>query len=189
MISAISIVVTIAVLCVVYVLVKIGFGTYRKYRGVRVVTCPESLRSVAVKIKAGHAAAWSLIGKPKLELKDCSRWPERRNCGQQCISDIERAPEACLLRSILTEWYRAKKCALCGREFGKIGWLERRPALMNAEGKTFDWFEIAPERVYETLATHHPVCFDCHVAETFRRAYPYLVTDRPWRNDLPPRIH
>ena len=30
------------------------------------------------------------------------------------------------------------------------------------------------------LATHRAVCFDCSVAETFRREHPELVLDNPW---------
>jgi hypothetical protein len=31
----------------------------------------------------------------------------------------------------------------------------------------------------ETFATHQPVCWDCHIAQTFRREHAELVTDRP----------
>ena len=35
------------------------------------------------------------------------------------------------------------------------------------------------EKLQEVLATHWPVCWNCHVAETFRREHPELVAHRP----------
>jgi len=40
-------------------------------------------------------AAWSgLSGPPKLRLTDCMRWPERADCGQECIPDAVLAKPA-----------------------------------------------------------------------------------------------
>ena len=49
---------------------------YFKFRGVRVVTCPETAKSAAVEVDAQHAALKGVIGKLNLQLKSCSRWPE-----------------------------------------------------------------------------------------------------------------
>ena len=35
------------------------------------------------------------------------------------------------------------------------------------------------EQLPEIFATHQPVCWNCHIAESFRRLHPELVTDRP----------
>jgi len=45
----------------------------------------------------------------------------------------------------------------------------------------FGFVNLPPERLRATISNHPPVCWDCHIAETFRRTYPELVTDRPWR--------
>src|SRR6266576_3849706 len=42
-----------------------------------------------------------------------------------------------------------------------------------------EWNEIPLEHLQQTLSTHWPVCWNCHIAETFRRRHPELVTDRP----------
>ncbi len=58
---------------------------YFKFRGVRVVTCPETAKSAAVEVAAKHAALRRVIGKLNLQLKSCSRWPERQGCEQECL--------------------------------------------------------------------------------------------------------
>jgi len=43
-------------------------------------------------VDEGHAAATTALGDPELRLKGCSHWPEREQCGQECLSQIESAP-------------------------------------------------------------------------------------------------
>jgi len=65
--------------------------TYHIYREGRTVNCPETHAPVLVRFNALRAAWSSLSGAPKLRLADCSRWPERADCGQECIADAARA--------------------------------------------------------------------------------------------------
>ena len=95
-------------------LVVLG-SVFWKYSGDRVITCPENERPAGVKVDAGHASLSVLGGKADLRLKSCSRWPERQDCGQQCLRQIEASPEGCLVRHILTQWYEGKNCAVCGQ--------------------------------------------------------------------------
>jgi hypothetical protein len=55
--------------------------TYFAYRGKRLITCPESLTKEVVDVAARKAATWALVGEPVLRLDQCSRWPERHDCG------------------------------------------------------------------------------------------------------------
>src|SRR5579864_2993049 len=73
---------------------------YFNYRGTRLIRCPETRAPEAIKIKAGTAAAQSLWCDPELRLSKCSRWPERHDCGQECLSQVEADPENCLLWNI-----------------------------------------------------------------------------------------
>jgi hypothetical protein len=155
-------------------------GAYRRFQGTRVVACPETKAPAAVAVDAIHAALTAVLGPPRLRLKRCSRWPERRDCGQECLAQIEAAPQDCLVRTMLTRWYQDKSCVYCGKPLGEIHWLEHKPALMSAERKTVEWREVPPEALPQVLATHLPVCWSCHIAETFRRQFPELVVDRPW---------
>jgi hypothetical protein len=163
-------------------------GAWMKYRGTRVVVCPENREMVAVKVDAGHAAFSAPRGRPDLRLESCTRWPEKAGCGQECLGQIESAPEACLLRNILADWYQGKSCAFCGRSFHAIHWHDHEPGLVAPHGAIVAWDAFRPEEVLDVLATHKPVCWDCRVAESFRRAHPELVTDRPPRPGPPPSM-
>src|SRR6266508_5447295 len=114
---------------------------YGRFRGARVVTCPETGKSVAVEVKAAKAALSATFNEPELRLSSCSRWPERQDCGQECGSQIEAAPDGCLVRQRWSEWYRDSRCALCGREIGEIHWIDRKPGLLTPDSKTIDWSE------------------------------------------------
>ncbi len=157
----------------------IGARAYFKYRGTRVITCPENGLPAAVELDRAHVAASTSIGEPDLRLASCSRWPERQSCGQECLAQVEAAPAECLVRTMLVEWYQGSACALCGREIGEIHWVEHKPALLTPDRRTVEWDEVTPESLPRVLATHQRVCWNCHVANSFRERFPGLVTDRP----------
>jgi hypothetical protein len=71
--------------------------TYRTYREERTVNCPETHAPVSVRFNAFRAALTSLGGPPKLRLADCTRWPERAGCGQECIPEALLANPAALV--------------------------------------------------------------------------------------------
>lgn len=70
----------------------LGIEFYRRYHGSRAVICPENHRQVAVGLDAVHAAVTQLAGTPKLRLAECTRWPERADCGRECLPDALRVP-------------------------------------------------------------------------------------------------
>lgn len=149
-----------------------------KYRGQRVITCPENQRPAGVVVDARHAAATALGKVPELRLASCSRWPERAGCGQECLRQIEASPEGCLVHNILTKWYEGKVCAWCGQPFGEIDWAGRKPALLGADGVSVEWSEVPADKLPETLAAASPVCFACHTANKLVREHPELALDR-----------
>ena len=71
--------------------------TYRTYREGRTVNCPETHAPVSVRFNAFRAAWSSLAGPPALRLADCTRWPERAGCGQECIPEALLANPAALV--------------------------------------------------------------------------------------------
>jgi hypothetical protein len=88
-------------------------GVWIRFRGARVITCPENHCPAGVRVDAAHAAATGLSSAPELRLSSCSRWPEKAGCGQECLHEIEASPEECLVRNILVRWYAGKNCAFC----------------------------------------------------------------------------
>ena len=160
---------------------------YARYRGKRVVTCPETKQAAGVELDARHAAGSGFAARADLRLSDCSRWPERAGCGQECLSQIQASPADCLVRNILVRWYEGKDCRFCGRPIGSIVAGGAQPAVYTADQISVDWSEIPAERLQEVLSAAEPVCFACHMASRTVREHPELVTDRSSRTVRPGR--
>lgn len=64
-----------------------GREIHHHYSVPRAVTCPETHQQVGVTIDARHAAATGLVGTSDFRLSDCTRWPERARCGQECLPE------------------------------------------------------------------------------------------------------
>jgi hypothetical protein len=150
-----------------------------RYRGRMLFTCPETGKSACVKVGAGDAARSALLGRRKIHLSDCSRWPERQNCGQECLGQLGANPESCLVWTKVCDWYRGRACVYCHKTFDELHWHDHKPALIGPDRKTVQWNEVAAQKLPELFETHLPVCWSCHIAETFRRQYPERVVDRP----------
>ena len=155
-----------------------GVRAYFSYQGKRLIICPETDKAAAVDVDAGEAAVGAFLSEPTLRLKQCSRWPEREHCGQECLQQIEVDPQNCLLWNIVAHWYEGKSCAICRKPIGKLRHLDHAPGLLGPDHKTVEWRELRPEQLPEVFSTHRPVCWNCHVAELFRRVYPELVVER-----------
>jgi hypothetical protein len=168
----------IVALVVLYLIVPQIAGAFLRYRGKRVITCPETREPAGVEVDAAHAAFTAMGRFPDLRLKSCSRWPEREDCGQECLLQVELSPRDCLVRNMLLDWYAGKHCVSCGRRFNEIHLLDHKPALLSPGGKTVTWNDVSPEQVPSVLATHFPACWDCHITETFCREHPEMIVDR-----------
>lgn len=153
-------------------------SAWLKFRGQRVVQCPENMRPAGVVVDARHAAATALGKQPDLRLASCSRWPEHSACGQECLRQIEAAPADCLVRNILVHWYEGKQCASCGQPFGEIQWANAKPALLVSDKVAVEWDQVPAEQLQATLDSAKPICFACHMASRLVREHPELALDR-----------
>ena len=63
-----------------------------KYRGTKVVACPETWKPAIVEVDALHASLTSTVGRPDIRLQSCSRWPLKNQCGQECLANLDVAP-------------------------------------------------------------------------------------------------
>ena len=163
----------------IYFSIKYFVNSRQRFAGERVIICPETGKQAMVEVDAGHAALTSLVGQTDLRLDNCWRWPIKQDCGQECLLQLDVAPPECLVRSVLEKWYRGKNCAFCARTFEQIDLTDHKPALLNPEGVTVEWRQIPISGVMEAISTYQPVCWDCHIAQTFLREHPELVVERP----------
>jgi len=175
-------VITLVVVGVLYALLRRPISEYIKMRGARVITCPDNELPAAVTVDARHAAFTAAGGHEHLRLDSCSRWPEKAGCGQECLTQIETQPADCLVKTQVSRWYADKSCAICGKALGVVDWASHKPALRAPDGRTLEWGDVRPETMFQVMGTHAAICWDCHVAETFRRQRPDLVLDNPFAN-------
>ena len=159
-----------------------GVRAFLRARGKRLVTCPESHYVAAVELDAQNASLQAFRGGDPLCLKECSRWPEMKDCGQECLTEVEALGSGCLVRNVVAEWYKEKTCVYCHKPLDNVvEWTGHAPALLAPDANTVSWDDIPAEKLREVFETHQPVCWSCHIAESFRRQHPELVTDRPAR--------
>ena len=149
----------------------------RNFFGVRLVTCPETGTSAAVRFSKARAIVLALGGQERApRLVHCSRWPSRASCMQSCMPQA-KAPDA-TVRNTIARWSAARHCALCDKPLVDEHIADYRFGLRSADGATVEWRDIPPETLREALSSHQPVCWNCDISESFRRRYPELVIDR-----------
>ncbi len=76
----------IAALAIVYVLLPVGLTTFSRYRRQLNLRCPETGEEAGLLFHAGRAGLSACFGRPALSVRNCSLWPERRGCGQECAN-------------------------------------------------------------------------------------------------------
>jgi hypothetical protein len=65
--------------------------SYLRYSDKRVITCPE------MAIHFVNAVREAAFGQNHIRVDQCSRWPERQNCGPECLAQIEADAKGCLV--------------------------------------------------------------------------------------------
>jgi hypothetical protein len=158
---------------------------YIRYRDSRMIICPDNGEAAIVEVDAVHAALTSALGQPDIRLQNCWRWPIHQACGQECLVQLDVAPEECLVRGVLMRWYESKSCIYCAKPFEQIHLLDHKPALQSPEGMLVQWREVAVKDLQTVLTKYLPVSCDCYIAQSIRLEHPDLVVYRPWRNDIP----
>jgi hypothetical protein len=127
------------------------------------MTCPQTHQTAAVHVNAGKAASTTLIGKHEVRSDQCSRWPERRTCGQDCLSQINADPAHCQVWNIVADCYKGKCCGYCQNPFTEMHWHGRHPALLSPDRVARQWNEVPPEQLPTIFETYLPVCWNCYI--------------------------
>jgi hypothetical protein len=161
--------VTIIVTCFALAALTFAIAALR-YRGKRIVVCPETQQPVCTQVDAMQAAAGRFV------ITTCSRWPEHAGCDQACAPSIAAWPQETLVTGIVTRWYATHACILCGKHVDGLGGAIV-PALRVGDAMR-PWSDVPAEELPALLSSAVAVCASCELAESFRRDHPELVTDR-----------
>lgn len=68
-----------------FVVLPLFVHTFQRYRNKKVLKCPETGELAEVDINAPRAAISSLFSKPLLKVKNCTLWPKRKGCDEECL--------------------------------------------------------------------------------------------------------
>jgi len=98
-------IVLLLMLASIYFVAPLAVTTFRRYRGKRRVTCPETRRACEVEVDARHAAFTAALSHPVVRVKSCSRWPAREDCGQACMLQVQILPYDSPLKDIVARWH------------------------------------------------------------------------------------
>ncbi len=158
--------------------IRIGIRHLKRYWGKMVITCPENQQTAAVEVAKTRAAMAAAIGRSDVELCSCTRWPEKQGCAQECLSQIENDPESHRLWTIASHWYAGKTCVYCKKPIAAVKHLDHQAALLNPDKTTVEWDEVPADKLPQVLEVAAPVCWGCHVTESFRRQHPEWVVER-----------
>jgi hypothetical protein len=153
-----------------------AYRVWRSLHGDRIVTCPETGKPAAVRFDIARAVTSDRGAAQGLPLEACSRWSERGPCEQPCAAAAQ-APESAA-SAMAREWAAMRTCTACGASLLASEGAGHHFALRDTGGVSREWVDIAAERLPIELTSSLPMCWNCHIAETFRREHPELVTDR-----------
>ena len=167
---------------VALVALPVGFSlpSYFRNRGRRTVVCPENHEPVTVELDNKFAFKTALRGEEHERLQSCSRWPEKGECGQECLAQINPSPEN--LERLLQKWYQGKNCAICDRPLSPADWRRSRLALLNEKQKLFELRHMQLEEIPSALDHMASLCWNCHQQERARQAEPPRILNGDRRN-------
>jgi len=150
--------------------VALSLQNYYRNRGRQPVICPDSGQPADVEVdrKFAFLSAWR--GQEHSRLESCSRWPQKGDCGQECLEQLEASPEN--IERYLTKWYEGKSCAICRRALTPSDWRRSHLAVLNQQQQLFELRQMFLEDLQSALQNMRPLCWNCHQEERERQAVP-----------------
>jgi len=153
--------------------VALSLQNYFRNRGRQAVICPDSGEPTDVEVDSKFAFLSAWRGVEHSQLQSCSRWPEKGDCGQECLEQLEDSPEN--IERFLKKWYEGKSCAICQRALTPSDWRRSRLAVLNQQQQLFELRQMFLETLQSALQEMRPLCWNCHQEERERQAVPARV--------------
>jgi hypothetical protein len=66
---------------------------YLRFRGPRMVICPETGSFAKIRVNATKAALSSISDGVEMKVTSCDRWPTNQECNQGCVDESAPAPQ------------------------------------------------------------------------------------------------
>src|SRR5271165_1042486 len=73
--------------------VAMSLQAYFKNRGRQSAICPENGEPVDIELDNKYSFWTALRGQEHTRLHSCTRWPEKGDCGQECLAQVDPSPE------------------------------------------------------------------------------------------------
>ena len=147
--------------------IGLSLTEYYKNRGRQSVRCPETGQPVDVEVDNKYAFRMAWRGQEHSRLSSCSRWPEKGDCGQECLMQLDASPEN--LNRLLSMWTEGKACAICTRAITPDDWRQSRFAVLNQDQELFELRDLPAEDLQMALEYTRPLCWKCHKQERARQ--------------------
>ena len=157
--------------------VMVSLQNYYQNRGRQPVICPDSGQPVDVEVDREFAFWSALRGQEHSRLESCSRWPEKGDCGQECLEQVAPSPEN--VERLMISWYQDKACAICTRAITPSDWRRGRLAWLDNEYKLVELRQVDLKQLQFALEGMRPLCWTCHQEERVRQA----ITQRSLKGD------
>ena len=153
--------------------VALSLQNYYRNRGRQAVKCPGNGQPADVELDS-HFAFWTALrGLEHTRLQSCSRWPEKGDCGQECLSQLEPSPEN--LERLLVKWYEGKTCAICGCGLTRADWQRSRLGVLDEAQQLLELRDMDVYDLQTELEHTRPLCRNCHQAERARQPVEHRV--------------
>jgi hypothetical protein len=178
--------VTLLLAIVLVVYLSLAIRAWARFRGTRVVTCPETRRPARVAVDLGHAMVSAAWERADVCIAQCSRWPERHGCDEACVPQIEESPDGTRARTIAARFFQGQRCVICQRRLEPLKRTGLQPGFMNpVTREVVAWIHVPAQELPDAIAVRRPLCPDCTLAESSRSPFP--LTYRRTRSGSAPR--
>ncbi|HYH00288.1 MAG TPA: hypothetical protein VD837_14235 [Terriglobales bacterium] len=131
------------------------------------ITCPETLKPARIEVDRRHELYTLMRGIKETRLKSCTRWPERADCDQDCVVQVEAGPA--VIERILGKWYDKRNCAICAMPLVQYDYQRGRAAALNRDGTFLELRDMNWNEFPMSLKDLEPICWKCHEKELIRR--------------------
>ncbi len=164
-VAVIGTIVAILVFPLLGAAVVLAVRGYRVSRGTRLVRCPEGGDVVQTEVNPWRAALASAFGAESNVVRACTHWPERGQCSQECLHQIETSPTGCREEDLVARWRDGRDCAVCGIHLDTTWQAPNQVAYLGPEGATSQLRDLKAEDLVRLFWSCEPVCWDCHTSQ------------------------